>query len=231
MRATQKKGKAALSSPCSGAAPGRRPRSDRYKFAFVIPAYAGKRNAKNERDTVGLLSLGRCIDSIFAQTDLDCRIIVVNDGVSVEMRELVQTFQQIRPDVPITYMQAPYRGKRGGHDSINMALSVLPDDVDFVTFLNADNTLRPTYIEDMYAPEADVLTCMVKMNDIPGTVLTGLSFTRGYVDRLNYSVRADLAKRTRHRMHIDSDCDYIIECAMMAENGFHHVEKILGEHN
>lgn len=224
-------GQAALSSPSSGQGARRRSRSHRYKFAFIVPAYAGKRNAKGERDAVGIISLGRCIDSIFNQTDPDCRIIVVNDGASLEMRELIQTFQQIRPDVPITYLQAPYRGKRGGHDSINLALSVLPDDVEFVAFLNADNTLRPTYIEDMYCPDCDIMTCMVKMNDIPGTVLTGLSFTRGYVDRLNYAVRADIAARVKHKMHVDADCDYIIDCASIAENDFHHVEKILGEHN
>ncbi len=230
MRA-KKPGKAALSSPISGDSGATVPEYLRYKFAFIIPAYAGKENAKAERDAVGIISLGRCIDSIFNQTDPSCRIIIVNDGASLKMRELVQTFQSIRSDIPITYMQAPYRGKRGGHESINMALSVLPGDVDFVTFLNADNTLRPTYIEDMYNPDCDILTCMVKMNDIPGTVLSGLSFTRGFVDRLNYSVRADIARKIKHKMHIDADCDYIIDSAMIAENGFHHVEKILGEHN
>jgi len=227
-----KTGGAALSPPTSGKTTGRRSRSHRYKFCFIVPAYdSGKRNAKGERNTAGIMHLAKCVDSIFQQTDPDCRIIVVNDGHSLEMGKLVQSFQDQRQDIPITYIQAPYRGDRGGHDSINLALSVLPDDVEFVTFLNADNTIRPTYIEDMYNTEADVLLCMVKMNDIPGTVLSGRSFTRGYVDRLNYSVRAGLARKTRHKLHMDADCDYIIDIASIMENPYHYVEKILAEHN
>jgi len=223
---------AALTPSSSGETLRRRSRSHRYKFCFIVPAYdSGKRNAKGERNTAGILHLAKCVDSVFQQTDPDCRVIVVNDGASLEMRELIQSFQSKRPDIPITYLQAPYREERGEHDSINLALSVLPDDVEFVTFLNADNTIRPTYIEEMYNPEADVLLCMVKMNDIPGTVLSGRSFTRGYVDRLNYSVRAGLARKTRHQLHMDADCDYIIDIASIMENPYHYVEKILAEHN
>ena len=227
---------AALSSASSGKAPRRQSRSHRYKFAFIVPAYAGKRNANNERHTAGVMALGRCIDSILQQTDPNCRIIVVNDGASLEMRELIQEFSTFKPQhsdtlIPITYMQAPYRGQRGGHDSINMALSVLEDDCDFVTFLNADNTIRPEYIEKMYNAEADVLLCMVKMNDIPGTVLTGQSFTRGYIDRLNYSIRASIARNIRHKLHLSADCDYVIDATQMMENPFHVVEEILAEHN
>ena len=222
---------AALSPPFSGEALRRRSRSHRYKFCFIIPAYAGKRNANGERQTAGVLNLARCLDSINAQTDRDCRVIVVNDGNSVEMRDLCQEFQKAMPDTPITYYQAPYRGQRGGHESVNLALSRLPDDVEFVTILNGDNILRPTYIEDLYNPNYDILCCMVKMNDIPGTVLSGQSFTRGRVDRLNYSIRADIAANTKHLMHMDADCDYVIDCLAMAENGVYYVEKILAEHN
>lgn len=209
----------------------RRSRSHRYKFCFIIPAYAGKRNAEGERNTAGILNLAKCVDSIGQQTDRDCRVMIVNDGHSLEMRELIQEFQNVYPDIPFTYLQAPYRGERGGHESINMALSVLPKDVEFVTFLNADNRLRPTYIEEMYNPGCDILTCMVLMRDIPGIVLSGKSFSRGHVDRLNYSVRSDIAVRTRHKMHMDSDCDYIIDALTIAENPIHYVEKVLAEHN
>lgn len=222
---------AALSAPKAGEGFTRRCKSSRYKFCFIIPSYAGKRNNAGERHTSGVINLARCIDSIAQQTDRDCRVIVVNDGHSLEMRELIQEIQKDIPDIPITYYQAPYRGKRGGHESVNLALSVLPDDVEFVTILNGDNVLRPTYIEDMYNPDCDILTCMVKMNDIPGTVLSGLTFSRGYVDRLNYSIRSEIAANVRHKMHMDADCDWVIDCLAMAENPIHHVEKILAEHN
>jgi cellulose synthase/poly-beta-1,6-N-acetylglucosamine synthase-like glycosyltransferase len=222
---------AALSPPFSGETLRRRSRSHRYKFCFIIPAYAGKRNANGERQTAGVLNLARCIDSVAQQTDPDCRIIVVNDGNSVEMRDLIQNMQKAIPGIPITYYQAPYRGERGGHESVNLALSVLPDDVQFVTILNGDNVLRPTYIEDMYYPEYDIVTCMVKMNDLPGIVLDGRTFSRRSVDRLNYTIRADIAVNTKHKMHIDADCDFVIDCLAMAENGVYYVEKILAEHN
>jgi glycosyltransferase involved in cell wall biosynthesis len=222
---------AALSTSSSGKASRRRSRSHRYKFAFIIPAYAGKRNANGERHTGGVLNLARCLDSIANQTDRDCRVIVVNDGHSLEMREIVLSFGQGNPDIPVTYYNAPYRGERGGHESVNLALSVLPKDVQFVTILNGDNTLRPTYIEEMYNPECDILTCMVKMNDLPGIVLSGQTFSRRAIDRLNYSVRSDIAINTKHKMNIDADCDWIIDCLQMAENPIHCVEKILAEHN
>lgn len=218
-------------SPSSTDAAGRRPGSHRYRFCFIIPAYAGKRNAKSERSPHGVLNLARCFDSIHRQTVRDCRVIVVNDGNSVEMRDLVQEFQQNMPDVPITYYQAPYRGQRGGHHSVDLALSVLPQDVDFVTILNADNVLRPTYIAEMYKPEYDIVTCQVRMNDIPGITLNGLSLNRNYVDRLNYTIRASIASMVEHKLHMDADCDYVIDCLSISENGIYHVHKELAEHN
>ena len=178
-----------------------------------------------------LLNLARCLDSINAQTDRDCRIIVVNDGNSVEMRDLVQSFQENMKDMPITYYQAPYRGKRGGHESVNLALSRLPDDVQFVTILNADNRIYPTYIEDMWHPEYDIVTCMVRMNDLPGITLNGHSFSRRSMDRLNYTIRADIAARVKHLQHMDADCDYVLDCLAISENGIYHVDKELAEHN
>jgi cellulose synthase/poly-beta-1,6-N-acetylglucosamine synthase-like glycosyltransferase len=215
-----------------GVAPSsRRSSSHRYKFAFIIPAYAGKRNAQGERPTAGFFSLARCLDSIAAQTDPDCRIILVNDGNSVEMGQMAQEYQKAMPHIPVTYLQAPYRGQRGGHESVNIALSVLPQDVDFVTILNGDNTIRPAYIEKMYHPEHDIITCMVQMNDLPGITLNGLTFARARVDRLNYAVRAGIARATKHKMHMDADCDFVIDCLAMAENGVYNVMEVLGEHN
>jgi len=223
-------GNALSPSACDGSAR-RRSRGHRYKFCFVVPAYAGKRNADGERSPQGVITLARCLDSIAQQTDPDCMVIVVNDGNSVEMRDLVQQFQMNMPHIPVTYYQAPYRGERGGHESVNLALSVLPENVDFVAIVNADNTLRSDYIEKMYQPEFDIVTCQVRMNDIPGITLNGRSFSRRQIDRLNYAIRSGIARMVKHKMHMDSDCDYVIDCLAIAENGVYHVDNELAEHN
>jgi len=223
----------ALSPDANDRTRGRKPlsRSHRYKFHFIIPSFAGKRNHEGERHPYGVINLAKCLDSINAQTDRDCSITIVNDGNSVEMRDLVLQFQDNMRDVPIKYLQAPYRGERGGHESVNLALSVLPDNVQFVTILNMDNRIYPTYIADMYHPEYDIVTCMVRMNDIPGITLNGRTFSRRSIDRLNYTIRADIAANVRHKMHMDADCDYVVDCLSMSENGVYHVNYELAEHN
>ena len=228
---TRKSQSGAALSPLDDSGEPSRKRGHRYKFCFVIPSYAGKRNADNERHPMGVYDLGRCLDSIAEQTDPDCRVIIVNDGHSPEMRALCLEFQAATPHIPMRYIEAPYRGKRGGHESVNIALTVLPENVEFVAIVNPDNILRPTYIEKMYSPDHDILTCMVKMNDLPGIVLSGDTFARGKIDRLNYAVRADIAVNTKHKMHMDADCDYVLDCVSMSENGIHYVEEILAEHN
>ena len=225
-----KRGGSALSPPADSGTPRGHRAGHRYKFCFIIPSYAGKRNAQGERHPGPILALGRCLDSIAGQTDPDCRVMLINDGHALEMRRLAQEFQAATPHIPIQYIEAPYRGERGGHVSVNLALSVLPDDCEFVAIVNGDNTLRPQYIEKMYSPEHDILLCMVKMHDQPGIVLTGETFERRVIDRLNYAVRASIARATKHKTHMDADCDFLIDCAAMSENGYHHAQEILADH-
>jgi hypothetical protein len=196
------------------------------KFTFLMPVYA---------DTIGgFMEISRALKSVFLQTDESWQIIMASDGPNALLRDVwLEALEELKDKKKVVYFEVPYRGIRGGHHAVESAKGLATG--EFLTILNGDNILRPTYIEDMYDSGYDILTCMVKMNDMPGIVTSGTGFHRGGIDRLNYSIRTAIAKRVQHKLHLDADYDWLIECwsfrNAMAPVRVKHVEKILAEHN
>lgn len=202
------------------------------RFSFLIPTYIGI------DDIAGVMQLGRCIDSVFDQTMQSWEIVIVADGACPRAYEIWQSAVKRAQELYQTghlvkYIEAPYVGRRGGHQSVNVGKSLCSG--EFLTILNQDNVLRKYYVEKMYSAEHDVLLCCVQMNDMPGINLNGRSFTRGGIDRLNYSIRLQIAQSVRHLQHLDADYDFIIDCIEYRQQyqpvRVHWTESILAEHN
>ena len=188
------------------------------KFTFIIPSY------KN------YFVLGRCLDSICSQTEKDYEIIVVNDGVDPQIRNIVS-----EGGSKARYYEHPYVGRRGGFQSI--ALGIAQAKGEFVYILNSDNIIYPTFIEEMYCSESHILTCQVQMNDIPGVILHGKTYVQGRFDRANYAILSSVAKEVDYKdfpMQQD-DYHFFIACYDNIDKKgqpiIHHVDRVLAEHN
>lgn len=201
------------------------------KFSFLIPCYMGPRAVGTS------LVLGRCISSILDQTDPSWQIVLVHDGASPVARAfaegLAEDCRRIGRADFVVYREAPYIGTRGGHQSVNVGLESCVG--EFTTILNGDNTLRPHYIASMYDADADILIGSVRMNDMPGRILDGRAWHRGGIDRLNYSIRTGIAREVRHKMHLDADYDYLMDCwehrNRIADVRVRYCEAVVAEHN
>lgn len=196
------------------------------KFSFIIPAYA------EPGDFGAITKIGRCIESIKAQTEPSYHIVLVSDGPSDVMYALYEGFRKELGD-HIAYIEAPYVGQRGGHHSVDVGKHLCLG--EYTTVLNGDNVLRPEYIEKLYHPQADVLYCSVRMNDMPGITVNPWGCARNVIDRLNYSIRTAIVKKVRHKMHLDADYDFLLDCIQYRQQTArvreYRVEDVLAEHN
>jgi len=195
------------------------------KFSFLVITYADQISRYMEVST--------CLQSIFDQTDHSFEVILLHDGPNDAMRALWQDAQRdYRYPYRIKYYEVPFRGERGGHALVDFGRMVAVG--EFVTALNGDNLIRNTYVERMYHPDADIVTCQVLMKDLPGIIFSGRGFARGRIDRLNYAVKTGVARRVPHKMHIDADWDWLIDCWDEANSTrpvrVVHVDEILGVH-
>lgn len=201
------------------------------RFTFIVPAYVTEKNIGS------VIALGRCMDSIIAQTDTSWEIILVHDGPSPLCRAFAEGLRKdleaIGKEGHFRYVEAPYVGARGGHQSINVALEHVRG--EFVAFVNGDNTIREHYVASMYDADADIVCGSVRMNDMPGHTLNGRGWHRGGIDRLNYAIRSGIAREVRHKMHLDADYDYLIDCwnhrDAVAPVRVRYVEQVVAEHN
>lgn len=193
------------------------------RFSFIVIAYCDR--------LADYAALSECLASIEAQTCPDWEAVVVHDGPNPTARETIAEWAIGRPQ-RVVYLEVPYRGIRGGHASVNPGVELAQG--EFVAVLNGDNTIEPTYVERLHADDADILTCMVRMRDMPGLVLDGTGFARGRIDRANYAIRRPIAQRVTHRMHLDADYDWLIDCFAHANERrpvrVHHVLEILATH-
>lgn len=199
-----------------------------YHVTFLVPAYVPSVGG------IGALrDLGRCLDSIEAQTCPHWEVVLVHDGPNDHVHRIYRDMNARTRRV--TYFEAPYRGIRGGHHSVEQGKFLAHAQSEFLYILNGDNTVRSDFVEKMYDAEADIVTCYVKMNDLPGRILDGHAIARGAIDRANYMVRTDVARRVAHRMHLDADFDFIADCYQLISEKrpvrMKHVDEVLAEHN
>lgn len=199
------------------------------KVSFLVPAYVPHVGGIGD-----LRNLGRCLDSIEAQTDPAWEVVLVHDG---EMPDAVyRVARKMRERTGrVTFFHVPYRGIRGGHHSVEAGKYRAHASSEYLYILNGDNVVRPDFVEKMFDPEADIVTCYVKMNDLPGRILDGHAIQRGAIDRANYMVRTDIARRVSHKMHLDSDYDFVADCYQFISETrpvrLKHVDEVLAEHN
>ena len=189
------------------------------KFSFIIPVYEG------------YSVVARCLDSIAAQTCKDYEVIVVNDGFDPRM------WKMVKEGTPSArYFEHPFVGRAGGFMGIDVGIQNTRDS-DFIYILNGDNKIYPTFAEKMHNPDAHILTCGVKMNDMVGHILTGMSFAKGSFDRANYAIQTDVARRVGYKDFPMQQDDYYFFMACyeyISEKGhvnIHHVNEVLAEHN
>ena len=199
------------------------------KVTFLVPAYVPHVGGIGE-----LRNLGRCLDSIEAQTDPAWEVVLVHDG---EMPDAVYRVARAMRERTgrVTFFHVPYRGIRGGHHSVEAGKYRAHAASEFLYILNGDNLVRPEFVERMYHADADIVTCWVKMHDMPGRILDGRAFQRGAIDRANYMIRADVARRTAHHMHLDADYDYLMDAYQFISETrpvrVAHVDAVLAEHH
>lgn len=196
------------------------------KFSFIIPAYA--------HYTADYLTVARALDSVLNQTDAAWEIILVHDGENPRMYELF-TELRLKYRDKIRYLESPFVGARGGHASVESAKHLISPLSEYTTILNGDNTLRETYIEEMYSPDHDIIMCQVLMNDMPGIIFSGMCFRKGSIDRLNYAIRSRIFTHVRHGMELAADHTFLMDCyeeiSKTHRPRVRHVHKVLAEHN
>lgn len=97
------------------------------KVSVIIPAY----NSENY--------IGRCIESLFAQTYKNIEIIVVNDGSKDNTEKAVKKYSQDYVNVKYVYQK-----NNGAAAARNHGLSLATG--EYVTFCDSDDTLVPEFI-------------------------------------------------------------------------------------
>lgn len=83
------------------------------------------------------------IPSLLKQTNQQFQWIVINDGACPQTRALIQQYQQ---QLSIHYLEIPHQGLIAAR---NLGLDQVSS--DFITFLDDDNSLAPSFVDDMLA--------------------------------------------------------------------------------
>lgn len=102
-------------------------------FSIVIPTY-----------NCGTY-LERALRSAIEQAPFVSRIIVVDDGSTDHTCEVVEAVKKAEPSVQLQYI---YQAHQGPFIACEQGISRIPED-GFVVFLDADDRLRPGYLEAM----------------------------------------------------------------------------------
>lgn len=98
------------------------------KFSIIIPLYNKEHFIKD------------CINSVIAQSFFNWEAIIINDGSTDSSAQIVQSFQDHR----IRFYSQPNQGvSRTRNRAISLA------DGEYITFLDADDKWKPTYLETM----------------------------------------------------------------------------------
>ena len=124
------------------------------KVSVIIPTY----NRANY--------VGEAIESVLAQTYQDYEIIVVDDGSTDNTREVVQKYSD-----RMKYLYQDNRGEPGGRNT-----GILVSQGEYLVFLDSDDLLMPTKLEEQVAfldsnPEIGVVYSDTYLCDETGRLL------------------------------------------------------------
>lgn len=119
------------------------------KISLIIPVY----NVENFLKTT--------LDSVFAQTFEDFEVIVVNDGSTDSSFEIVNEYNQKHDNMIVINQE-----NQGQGIARNNALKLAKG--EYVTFLDSDDFLEPTFLEELYKTavnnNADIACCSFRLN-------------------------------------------------------------------
>lgn len=118
--------------------------NDSKKISAIIPVY----NAEQY--------VGKCIDSILAQTHTDFEIILINDGSK-------DNSEQICTEYTEKYSNIKLINKENGGVSAARNTGVEHATGEYVSFIDADDTITPDYFETLFncaqKNDADIVCC------------------------------------------------------------------------
>ncbi len=115
------------------------------KISIIIPAYNAEKYIDN------------CFNSLKKQTFQDFEVIVINDGSKDRTKELLETYENDK-DLSLTVLNQENSGQAVAR---NHALKKATG--DYIMFLDIDDTIEPTMLEDMMEKvekeNADLVWC------------------------------------------------------------------------
>ncbi len=114
------------------------------KISVVVPVYNADKYLKD------------CIDSLLAQTINDFEIILVNDGSTDNSKDICHSFANKYSNI---YVIDKVNG--GAASARNIGIKKVKG--DYIAFVDADDTVLPTFLEDLYnaavESNADIAMC------------------------------------------------------------------------
>lgn len=127
--------------------------------------------------------LRQCLYSICSQTMVDIEIICINDGSSDNSQELLEEFAE--KDSRIKVIEQENQGPGAAR---NVGLSMASG--EYVCFIDSDDFLAPTYLEDLYNSakknEADIAICnSFEIDDVTQVVSPNCYSIGEYIKKLS----------------------------------------------
>jgi hypothetical protein len=111
------------------------------KVSVIIPVYNGENYIKD------------CLDSVLNQTLKDIQIIIINDGSIDNTQNIIEEYYNRYPEkIKIVNKQNEGQGK-----ARNIGIGLAQG--EFITFVDADDTIENNMLEKLYKKEADVILC------------------------------------------------------------------------
>lgn len=110
------------------------------KVSVIVPVYNVERY------------LNRCVDSILSQTIRDFEVILINDGSQDRSGEICDRYAKQDARVRVIHLN------NGGVSAArNLGLKLAKG--EYITFIDSDDYVKKTYLEEMMAPECDLSVC------------------------------------------------------------------------
>jgi hypothetical protein len=111
------------------------------KVSVIIPVYNGEDYIKD------------CLDSVLNQTLKDIQIIIINDGSIDNTQSILEEYYSKYPDI----IKIVNKENEGQGKARNIGIGLAQG--EFITFVDADDTIEPNMLEKLYNKDADVILC------------------------------------------------------------------------
>ena len=92
--------------------------------------------------------LPACLDSIIAQTHQNLEIILIDDGSTDHSGQIANKYAQKDPRIKVIHQE-----NQGQSAARNLGLTMVKG--EFVSFLDSDDEIKPTFIKELLAPLAN----------------------------------------------------------------------------